>query len=254
MSDEIALGACGRSASIAALAGALAKAQAKIAGATKDSLNPHFKSKYADLASIWDACRGPLSANEIAVLQPVSAEGPMVSVTTLLAHSSGEWIAETLVLTAVQNTPQAVGSAITYGRRYGLASMVGVAPEDDDGEASEARGASGQSYTASSAHPNAAVFDHPTAQHGGVFLMRVDKSDTKNPNVKKYLVVDSNGETYSTINQRLAALCEQLAQEDPKPEVRLKAHRSKFGHELDAVERCAAEPDEPILVADEAAF
>jgi len=122
------------------LGDALAKAQAEMEGAAKDATNPHFRSKYADLASIRDACR-PLAKFGIAFLQPTRAEGPHVTVTTLLLHSSGEWIAEDLTLTAGQNTPQAVGSAITYGRRYGLAAMVGIAPEDDDGEAAEPRNA-----------------------------------------------------------------------------------------------------------------
>jgi hypothetical protein len=124
-----------RSDSIAALAGALAKAQGEMEGAAKGNTNPHFKSKYADLASVWDACRTPLAKNGLAVLQPVSADGARVTVTTILAHSSGEWLEESLTMTAQQNTPQGVGSAITYGRRYGLASMVGIAPEDDDGNA-----------------------------------------------------------------------------------------------------------------------
>jgi hypothetical protein len=118
----------------------LAKAQAEMEGAAKDATNPHFRSKYADLASIRDACR-PLAKFGIAFLQPTRAEGPHVTVTTLLLHSSGEWISADLTLTAGQNTPQAVGSAITYGRRYGLAAMVGIAPEDDDGEAAEPRNA-----------------------------------------------------------------------------------------------------------------
>lgn len=124
-----------RSESIGAIAGALAKAQGEMEGAAKGNVNPHFKSKYADLASVWDACRGPLSKNGLSVLQPVSADGAKVTVTTILAHSSGEWLEESLTMTAQQNTPQGVGSAITYGRRYGLASMVGIAPEDDDGNA-----------------------------------------------------------------------------------------------------------------------
>lgn len=128
-----------RSASIAALAGALSKAQGQMEGAAKGNVNPHFKSKYADLASVWDACREPLTKNGLAVLQPVKADGAKVTVTTILMHSSGEWIEESLTMTAQQNTPQGVGSAITYGRRYGLASMVGIAPEDDDGNAASAR-------------------------------------------------------------------------------------------------------------------
>jgi hypothetical protein len=128
-----------RSASIAALAAALAKAQGEMTGALKDKTNPHFKSSYADLASVWDAARGPLSKNGLAVLQPPSADGARVTVTTILTHSSGEWVESTFTMTATQNTPQGVGSCLTYARRYALASMLGIAPEDDDGnEASKA--------------------------------------------------------------------------------------------------------------------
>jgi hypothetical protein len=125
---------------IGKFADALAKAQAEMGGAAKDATNPHFRSKYPTLASVCEAC-DPLAKHGIAYLQPTRAEGIHVTVTTLLVHSSGEWIAEDLTLTAGQNTPQAVGSAITYGRRYGLAAMVGIAPEDDDGEAAEPRNA-----------------------------------------------------------------------------------------------------------------
>lgn len=124
-----------RSKSFARFAGALAKAQREMTGASKDNLNPHFKSKYADLASVWDACREPLGKHGIAVIQPPCAEGPKVMVTTLLAHESGEWIESDLTMTAGQNTPQGIGSCITYARRYALQSMVGIAPEDDDGNA-----------------------------------------------------------------------------------------------------------------------
>jgi hypothetical protein len=136
-----------RSPSIAALAAALAKAQGEMEGAAKANVNPHFKSKYADLASVWDACRAPLSKHGLSILQPVRADGPHVTVTTILAHSSGEWIEESLTMTAQQNTPQGVGSAITYGRRYGLAAMVGIAPEDDDGNAASAQPAARQETT-----------------------------------------------------------------------------------------------------------
>lgn len=117
---------------IAALAAALAAAQGKIVGAEKDRENPHLKSKYATLAAVWDACRTPLSENGLAVLQPATTDGNRVTVTTILTHKSGEWIAETLALTAAQTTPQAVGTAITYARRYSLSAMVGIAPDDDD--------------------------------------------------------------------------------------------------------------------------
>lgn len=121
------------------IAGALAKAQGAIAGASKDSANPFFKSKYADLASVWDACRGPLSENGIAIIQSPSAEGAAVTVSTLMVHTSGQWIRNTLTVSAKEDTPQAIGSAITYLRRYVLQSLAGVAPEDDDAEAAHGR-------------------------------------------------------------------------------------------------------------------
>lgn len=119
---------------IGAIAGALAKAQAEVEGAAKDRVNPHFKSSYATLASVWEACRAALSKNGIAVVQSPVADGSAVTVTTMLAHASGEWMRSALSAAARDATPQSIGSAVTYLRRYGLASMVGVAPEDDDGE------------------------------------------------------------------------------------------------------------------------
>jgi len=121
------------------IAAAIAKAQGQIKGASKDANNPFFKSKYADLASVWDACRGALSANGLAVIQSPSAIGTSVSVDTLLTHSSGQWIAGTVSVTGKEDTPQAIGSAITYLRRYALQSFVGVAPEDDDANAASAK-------------------------------------------------------------------------------------------------------------------
>lgn len=125
-----------RSDTINELGAALAKAQASIRGAVKDSTNPHFRSSYADLASVWDACRAALTANSIAVVQgPASQDGQVVTVTTMLVHSSGQWVSSDLTMKPTKPDPQGLGSAITYARRYGLAAMVGVAPEDDDGNA-----------------------------------------------------------------------------------------------------------------------
>lgn len=117
------------------LALALSKAQGQITNAVKQTLNTYFKSQYADLGSTWDACRKALSDNELAVIQPVTSSGRAVIVTTRLIHSSGEWIESAILIMAAQDTAQAVGSTITYARRYGLAAMVGVAAADDDGEA-----------------------------------------------------------------------------------------------------------------------
>lgn len=122
------------------LAEGLSKAQAEITGALKDSSNPFFKSKYADLAATWDACRLPLSKNGLSVIQTtqVSDQGSVYLETTL-AHSSGQWIKGALPINPVKNDPQGIGSAITYARRYALAAIVGVAQVDDDGEAAHGR-------------------------------------------------------------------------------------------------------------------
>jgi hypothetical protein len=128
-----------RSEEIKELAGALSAAQGQIQHAAKDSANPFFKSSYADLASVWDAIRGPLSKNGLSVMQLPSADGPKVTITTILAHASGQWIASDLTVTSKDGTPQAVGSAITYARRYALQSVAGVAPDDDDGNGAQGR-------------------------------------------------------------------------------------------------------------------
>ena len=129
-----------QSEAIGKLAEALSKAQGMIKGAVKDSENPFFKSSYADLASVWDACREALSKNGLSVVQTtrISDAGEPVIITMLL-HSSGEWVSGELLVKPVKNDPQSIGSAITYGRRYALSAMVGVAPEDDDGEKAQGR-------------------------------------------------------------------------------------------------------------------
>ena len=128
-----------QSESIAALAKALSAAQGEIKGALKDSLNPHFKSKYADLGSVIEAAREPLAKNGLAVIQVMSVTGTgVVLLETVLAHESGEWIKSVYPIVPVQNTPQGYGSAITYARRYCYAAIVGLAQVDDD--ANEASG------------------------------------------------------------------------------------------------------------------
>lgn len=124
-----------KSEAINELATALAKAQAEMTFAAKDATNPHFKSKYADLAAVWDAIRAPLTKHGISVTQFPSYDDALVSVETILLHSSGQWISSVASAPAVKLDPQGVGSAITYLRRYSLAAVAGVAQDDDDGNA-----------------------------------------------------------------------------------------------------------------------
>jgi hypothetical protein len=128
-----------QSESIAELAHALAKAQANITGALKDSSNPFFKSRYADLASCWDACRKQLSENGLAVIQTIEVGESRPVLVTTLAHSSGEWIKSYCPILTKDDSPQGQGSGITYARRYALAAIVGLAQIDDDAEAAQAR-------------------------------------------------------------------------------------------------------------------
>jgi len=121
------------------LGAALALAQAEVVGAKKDSYNTFYTSDYADLASVWDACRKPLTAHGLSVVQmPGGADGS-VDVSTLLLHKSGQWICSTCHATPKDTGPQAVGSVITYLRRYALAAVAGIAQIDDDAEGGEAR-------------------------------------------------------------------------------------------------------------------
>jgi hypothetical protein len=131
----------------------MSKVQGSIKSAKKDCNNLFFKAKYADLASVWEACRDQLASHGISIIQGSSDNDGKITVVTLLLHSSGQWIESTLSMPMM--TPdmpakkgyngqmhdavpsrlmnaQEIGSVITYFRRYSIASMVGVCPEDED--------------------------------------------------------------------------------------------------------------------------
>ena len=125
--------------SIAKLTEALSKAQGVIEGAKKDADNPFFKTTYADLSSVWRACRGPLSENGLAIMQTVETCNDKYILVTTLSHSSGEWMRSFMPILLVKHDPQSLVSSITYCRRASLAAMVGVCPSDDDGESAMCR-------------------------------------------------------------------------------------------------------------------
>jgi len=129
-----------QSESINNLAAALVKAQAEMGGAVKDSANPFFKSKYADLTSVVRAVKEPFAKHGLAYTQfPICSEGA-VGVVTRLIHESGEWLEAEYTLPMVKADPQAAGSAITYARRYALQAMAGIPTADDDAESAMIRG------------------------------------------------------------------------------------------------------------------
>lgn len=119
---------------ITKISAALLIAQSKMGNAIKDSTNPFFKSKYADLNSIREACLPILNENKIAVIQPMVNKMGKNFIETILLHESGEFISGiTEIIYSKQNDAQAQGSGIAYARRYGLQSIVNVGAEDDDG-------------------------------------------------------------------------------------------------------------------------
>lgn len=122
-----------RSESIVEIAKALTKAQSAMENASKNKENPHFKSRYADLAGVIEAIKQPLLDNGLAYTQVfLPTEHDRVSVETVLMHSSGEWISGIITIPVTRADPQGHGSAITYARRYSLAAIGGIAAEDDD--------------------------------------------------------------------------------------------------------------------------
>lgn len=129
--------------SLTSLAKALAAAQGELTDAAKTSTNPGFKSKYADLAEVLQTVRPVLSKHGLSVVQgpgSYTKELGTVAVTTVLLHSSGEFIQTVLQVPVTKPDAQGVGGAITYGRRYSLAAMVGIAQDDDDGNTAVGRG------------------------------------------------------------------------------------------------------------------
>ncbi len=161
-----------QSENIGELAKALAAAQGEMGAASKDATNPHFKTRYADLASIMDACRGPLTRAGLSVTQlPGRGDDGAVTLTTILMHASGQHIGSVIGARPAQENPQVVGSILTYLRRYALASVVGVVSDDDDAEV-----ASQPVRTATMAKPQTARTEY-----------RSDQPSTPPPDVKERL-------------------------------------------------------------------
>jgi len=118
------------------IATALVKAQKAFGPALKSSTNPHFKSRYADLAACVEAVIEGLNGAGIALIQRTSEDTTGVTVETVFIHESGEMLeCGKLHVPASKQDPQGYGSALTYARRYSLMAACGIAPEDDDGNA-----------------------------------------------------------------------------------------------------------------------
>ncbi len=128
-----------KSESLKNLATALHKAQGQIKHAVKDAANPFFKSRYADLVSVWDAMRDAFQANGLSVSQMPDMDGENPVLVSILMHTSGEFLESRIKLNPAKNDPQGIGSCISYYRRYALQAIAGVCADDDDGEAAHGR-------------------------------------------------------------------------------------------------------------------
>lgn len=162
-----------KSESIKALAAALNKAQAAIPTVSFDKVNPHFRSKYASLTAVWDACRQPLAENGLSVSQGFTENNSKIFCVTTLLHTSGEWMEFEFPMLISKQDMQGFGSASTYAKRYALSSLLGiVADDDDDGET-----VSSPQPRAQSQIPNVSrVSNNPQVSHGpppdGTYLAR----------------------------------------------------------------------------------
>jgi len=201
-----------RSESITELAKAMVKAQRDFGPLIKGSINPFFKSKYSDLAAVMDVARGPLAENELFVTQTTDADiaDGFLAVETTLVHSSGEWIAGCLKIPLVKNDPQGLGSAMTYARRYALQAILGLAAEDDDGEAAtRGNGRQGPNKTtpATSASPQQSSQSDTLIIQGEIEDVSIKTGTDNNGPWKKY-GIKINGSWYGTFSDTIGELAE----------------------------------------------
>ena len=231
-----------RSESIAQIGAALSKAQSAIQPAIKDRVNPAFRSHYATLESIVDACRDALSRNDLAVIQsPVDAESAdRVALETMLLHKSGEWISSRVSCKLSKPDAQGLGSALTYLRRYALAGMVGVtATEDDDGNAASQAQPARVNKAAAQPAPAASADDFPITVVA--VLKHCKSTDSVSAAGKPYTRteigwVDSDGTKIkgSTFSKSVAAAAAKAHADGT--ETRVKFKRGERGIDIISVE------------------
>ena len=186
------------------LAEAMAKAQGELKPALKDSVNPAFRSKYADLTSVWDACRGPLTTQGLVVWQDVTTEPEGIAVTTRIAHTSGQWVEfGPLTVPLMKHDAHGVGSATSYAKRYALSAAVGVVSDDDD---------DGAQAVERAGRPPAAT---PEVTGERTKIAAVTSKTGTSPKTGKpwtrFDVAFEDGRTASTFDQQMAGLAQRIA-------------------------------------------
>lgn len=184
------------------LVSALSKAQGEISPAIKDSNNPFFKSKYADLSSVWNACKDPLSRHGLAVIQCMDYKDGQLFLITTLAHGSGQWMRSYMPIITEKNNAQGIGSAITYMRRYSLSAIAGITcDEDDDGNAAvNLPDKKNQSYKTKTPDPKKLDIP-PNVGPDIVFQIPPDVNPDR-MNIFMYEQAKSYGRSLNEVNQR----------------------------------------------------
>jgi hypothetical protein len=183
--SDLNIGSLSHSPTIGKLAGALAAAQLEFLPIFKENENPAFRSKYADLATVIAATQKPLAKQGLVVVQSPTTEGKDVILTTLLLHSSGEWLSSSLTMPGTMRdgfTAQTIGSAVTYSRRYALQAIIGVAADVDD-DANAASGVGSKAAAQAVAQEKIAAHEAKKANGGedhvpALFYTWYDESQT----------------------------------------------------------------------------
>jgi hypothetical protein len=233
------------------IAVALVAVQKAMKPAIKDATNPHFKSKYADLAAVWEACREPLSAHGIFAGQNVTGDDRTTAVTTRLIHSSGQWIEfGPLVIPLNKQDAQAVGSATSYARRYSLGAALGIVAEDDDGNAATASAPRQESRLANgngnAPKPVQAPRETVNKQAGeitdaGVLTIRdVSAKDgaTNGRKWTKFTIHFSDGSKATTLDRKMGELAQKAKASGAT--VRPLTKQGTYGTDLEALDVVAA--------------
>lgn len=193
-----------KSDSIKAIAAALITFHVKVQKIPKDSNNPFFKSKYASLSAILDSITDPLNESGLSFCQFPSGEHGL---TTILMHTSGEWIASEYTMRPVKDDPQGTGSAITYQRRYALSAILGLnIDEDDDGNEASKPVEKKQSDTKQD--DNKPWLNKSTPQYNAV-IKRLQEGTTTIKQVSEHYKLSKD------IRANLEACTKELIEENP---------------------------------------
>lgn len=214
------------------LAAALVKAQARLRPAKRESENPFFHSKYADLASVWESCREALTENGLSVVQTTFFRDGQMFLRTLLLHVSGQSVSGEYLLKPTKDDPQGLGGAITYARRYALAAITGVVADDMDGEDAVLRpepAAKKQEHKAPAAAKD--------ADGSATVIERILEVETFNGKAKssgksytKFTIVSESGEKFTTLNKDLAEIA--TAATESHDEMVISYSQNKYGKSL----------------------